>query len=348
MGFFDGVVKGFSNSILGPDPQAAAEAFKNLQLAMNSKYDSQKKAFEADPANSGKQFQLPTPAERMKDQVYGMIESGNPILQSQGFQSMQQLNHALLASQAGPESTASYKDYQVAVQQGYKGSFLDFKKELAASGRSSVNVSVGQNGVEGINFLSSAEKERLHLPQNTGYYVDRNGQIKEPPGSADLATQQQTNVTKTAIDETNRNLFGKGGLYDTTDSAVNGMNLPEMLKRPAGAGYAFAQQYVQNDPRYASQAAINSNLAASIGRSYLGEKGVMTDEDTARIKTLLPDTVRDTKETAKRKMEYIKRIIETSDPTKARSLVYGSNAKPDKPSVGWTTTASGAKYKVIE
>jgi hypothetical protein len=328
MGLLDGIIKGYTDAVLGPDTNQTADVYKRLQDEMTSKYNSQKSAFEADPSNSGKSYQMPDALTRWQDQISGMIQSGDPLLQKEGLNQLSAFQQR--ATSPGTDGrTSSIKEYQFAQEQGYQGSYQQWVNEKAAAGRNSVNVSVnsGMNGVEGINFVSAADKERLNLPQGTSYYVNKSGEIKEAPGGHDIATQQQTNVTNTAVDELDNLMFGGSGIYPKTQKAIDNMGVPESLKRPGESAYAFMQQYKQDDPSYAQIDSISSNLASTVGRAYLGEKGVMTDEDVTRIKKLIPDPVRDSEGVAKQKMQYLKKILNTSDPTKVRNMVYGSKPR---------------------
>lgn len=333
MSILDNLMQGYANKVLGggkgENPQQTADAFQRLQQAIANDYSQQKQEAEA----QGNKWEMPSASERFQDQVNAMILSGDPALQNRGL---------ALVEAPKDERTAFQKEYEF-LSRGNPSLDPMALYNQVHPGRAVTNVNVNTGGgFEGINFLSPEQKQQLNLPQNTSYYVTKSGEIKMAPGGADLATQQQTNVTKSSIQTTGDLLFGDNGLYKATEQTVSKMNVPKSLQRPAEAAVAASQVYLQNDPRYAQYDAIRGNLASSIGRAYLGEKGVMTDEDTARISKLLPDPIRDNEATAKSKYKYIQQIINTSDPTKARNMVYSGHQATG----GTHTSKSGIKFTV--
>lgn len=324
MNLLQTMMQNFANAQIGESPTAASDAFTQLQNSINTRYDTQQKAFEADPANAGKAYTLPSPTERMRDEVYGMIQSKNPTLMKQGLELLNDYYQRSTDVATDPR-TALQKEYATAVEQGYTGTQLDYAKELKAAGRSNVSVSnfMPGTGVSGINFLSEEDKQRLNLPQKTAYYVNKNGEIKEAPGGKDIESQQQAQVTGLALDELGSLMFDEGGLYDKTDEKAKQLGASGVMKRGFEVAYPWAQQYLQDDPRYAQAAGMSKNLVSSIGRSYLGEKQ-MSDNDTARIMEILPDIVKDGRALAQRKLNYLRRITKETDPTKIRQLIYSN------------------------
>lgn len=324
MNLLQTMMQNFANAQIGESPTAASDAFTKLQESINNRYSTEQKAFESDPANAGKAYTLPSPINRMRDEVYGMIQSGNPTLAKQGFELLN--DYYQRSTDAGTDTrTATQKDYAIAQEQGYQGSIMDFAKELKSAGRNHVSVNnfMPGTGVEGINFLSEEDKQRLNLPQKTAYYVNKNGEIKEAPGGKDIEAQQQAQVTGLALDELGSLMFDEGGLYDVTDKKAKQLGASGVMKRGFEVAYPFAQQYLQDDPRYAQAAGMSKNLVSSIGRSYLGEKQ-MSDSDTARIMEILPDIVKDGRALAQRKLNYLRRITKETDPTKIKQLIYNN------------------------
>lgn len=65
-----------------------------------------------------------------------------------------QLENAALRNPQ-PDLTTGQREYQMAVQQGYQGSFMDYKRALAEAHRQQTNITVGGDGAPGLGKLSA-------------------------------------------------------------------------------------------------------------------------------------------------------------------------------------------------
>ncbi len=65
-----------------------------------------------------------------------------------------QLENAALRNPQ-PDLTTGQREYQMAVQQGYQGSFMDYKRALAEAQRQQTNITVGGDGAPGLGKLSA-------------------------------------------------------------------------------------------------------------------------------------------------------------------------------------------------
>src|SRR5690606_32240519 len=54
-----------------------------------------------------------------------------------------------------PDLTSGQREYNMAVQQGYQGSFMDYKRDLAEAQRAQTNITVGGDGAPGLGKLSA-------------------------------------------------------------------------------------------------------------------------------------------------------------------------------------------------
>lgn len=85
--------------------------------------------------------------DRWKNQIDGLIQSGNPILQQEGLSMLAQYR-AHASSPLSDSRTATQKDYAYARSQGYEGSLIDYKREFGNKGTTITNV-MGGNNLEG-------------------------------------------------------------------------------------------------------------------------------------------------------------------------------------------------------
>lgn len=143
MGILDGILTGYTNAILGAAPTDVGGAYSKLQTELNSKYEKSKQAFEADPANKDKVFQMPDALQRWNDQIQGMMTSGDPTLQKQAMEQM--TDYHKRATEMGKDATPnSVREYQFAQQQGFQGTYEQWIKSKAAAGRTNISIGGGQ------------------------------------------------------------------------------------------------------------------------------------------------------------------------------------------------------------
>lgn len=80
------------------------------------------------------------------------MQAQDPMRQLQ-MERAQLENNALRNPQ--PDLTTGQREYQMAVQQGYQGSFMDYKRDLAEAQRAQTNITVGGDGAPGLGKLSA-------------------------------------------------------------------------------------------------------------------------------------------------------------------------------------------------
>ena len=160
MGLLDGILKGVENSILGPNPSDTASAYKRLQDELSSGYNQKKQAFEANPENKGKQYQMPDALTRWGDQINAMIASSDPVLQENALQQLGSYQQRMSSVQNGTEAPTSVREYHYAQTQGYQGSFQDWLRAKAEAGRSSINVNIAKQDQP----MSVSDAKQVVLP----------------------------------------------------------------------------------------------------------------------------------------------------------------------------------------
>ncbi len=201
MGILDGIISGYKEAILGPDPNQISAAYKGLQNSINSRYDVDKQKFEADPSNSGKAYELPDPVTRWQHQIDGMITSGNPTLQQEGLRQLSQYHQRATAATTS-EAPSSVKEFQYARDNGYQGSYPDWK-QLNKSGGNNVTVRVGDNDKP----MSISDSMNVVMPDGT-----------HPIGLTPRQAMEAGGTVKTTKDETDR-----GSSIEALGDAVDDM-----------------------------------------------------------------------------------------------------------------------------
>lgn len=354
-GLMESIIQGYSNAVLGPDTSGAsqqtADAWQTLNDALNQKYANQKKMFESDPNNDGKQYQAPDPMTRFKDQVSAMISSGNPLLQKRGIE--------LISAPTSNSNTPAIKEYQYALRQGYKGDLKDWKKLYQAG--TTVNVNTGNDG-QGV-YLTKDQKVQGGLDPNAPYVWGSDGTPKPVGLSKQSEEQKPINVAEATLNDLESMLFGDQGIYNDYAEGTKG-RFQEVTK-------ANIEKFLQSDPRYAMYDQTVTASLSSLARSIGGEKGALAEGDVERVKSLLPVLTGinpDTPQVASQKVKRLRNLVAlarkkgglTSEEIKRYTTGFGgkvtprvntselgvpeSIARPDQ----WNTSASGVKYKVIE
>lgn len=330
MNLMESIIKGYTDRVLGPDQNAAAQstasAYQQLQDALNQKYQTEQQEFEANPANQGQAFKMPDSMTRWGDQINAMITSGNPVLQQQGLGMLQDY---MTKSAAGPSANsmpAAVKEYQYAVKNdGFTGTFQDWK-EAMKSGGTNINLNTGsQRGI----YLTKDEKLEGGLDPNAPYVWTKDG--PKPVGaSKESEMQKPVNVAETTVNDIDEMLFGESGIMHDYKPGTEG-RLSEVVK-------ANAQKYLQNDPRYAMYDQLTQGSLSNVARALGGEKGALSDSDVARVQTLLPVVTGinpDTPEVAKQKIRRLKNLVKlarqkgglTSDEIKRYTTGYAGQEK---------------------
>lgn len=192
----ESLMKGYSDRVLGQDPnvqaQQTASAYAQLQDAISGQYAEQKKQWETDPANQGKEWQAPDPLTRLRDQIGGLITSGDPRLQQRGLQLL-----GTVQPKAG-STPAAIQEYQYAVGQGYQGTFADWKK--AQKSGTTVNINQGAKQVSISDLKNLTLPDGSPVPPGTTYdqLTQLGATVKPTEGEATKATaidQMQSSIT---------------------------------------------------------------------------------------------------------------------------------------------------------
>lgn len=355
-GLMSDIASGFHDYIASQAPvnpaqgaASTASAYARLQDAINQDYSQQKKMFESNPDNAGKAWVPPDPTERLRDQIDAMIVSGDPGLQQRGLQ----LLGTVKPSSAKP--TASIQEYQFAVNQGYQGTFHDWKQEQKAG--TTVNVSTGQARGQ---YLTPEEKVAGGLDPNAPYVWTSDGP-KPVAKSKESEEQKPINVAETTVNDLSEMLFGDQGLLKDYAEGTGG-RAREVIK-------ANVEKFTQNDPRYAiyDQTVIAS--LSSLARSIGGEKGALAEGDVERVKSLLPVITGinpDTPQVARQKLRRLENMVKlarqkgglTSEEIKRFTTGFGGTIKQREGSSAYGvpesiarpatsfTSSSGIKFTV--
>lgn len=321
-GIFDSLIKGYTDRVLGPDTsgqvQGTASAYAKLQDAINNDYAQQQKMFETNPQNKGKAWVPPSPTERLQDQINAMIVSGDPQLQARGLQLVGTIKPSTAAK------PASIQEYQFAVNQGYQGSFADWKKEQKAG--TTVNVSTGD--ARGV-YLTPEEKMQGGLDPAAPYVWTKDGP-KPVQTSKESEEQKPINVAEKTVNDLSDMLFGEQGIYKDYQPGTGG-RAKEVIK-------ANVESLLQNDPRYAIYDQTVTASLSPLARSIGGEKGALAEGDVQRVKSLLPITTGinpDTPQVAKQKLQRLESLIKlarqkgglTSEEIKKYTTGFGGTVK---------------------
>lgn len=136
MGLFQNLANSYIESKLGPDPRKQAESLKAAYGQMGSLMQQaaaqRNQAFaQANPAqvpNRQQQAPAPTELENWKYRIDAMMNTGNPALQKEALEQMNQYQTTVTSATTSSAPNA-VKEYQYAKQTGaFTGTFTDWKK----------------------------------------------------------------------------------------------------------------------------------------------------------------------------------------------------------------------------
>lgn len=343
MGLFAGILKGAENAVLGPDPQEAASAYKRLQDELSSGYNQQKQAFEADPANKGKQYQMPDAVTRWGDQINAMIQSGDPILQQNALQQLGAYQQRATAVAQGAEAPSSVREYQFAQQQGYQGSYQDWIRAKAEAGRSSVNVAVNQ----GEKPISISDLKQLILP---------NGQ-QVPPGTtyADLPklgaqiqlsdTQRQAGTAGDILAENQQLLSQNLNPSQTKGEAVANelRTMPNTVGAVLNAGMNLAG--IPMSDRAAKFEIAKNNISQQQLKLMSGASA--SEQEMQSYKDKLPKFT-DSPSVQQLKFKQAAQFADSVIQRNAQAGIKPPAALQRSQEPQWSQTKSGHKYRIVE
>lgn len=121
--------------------------------------------------------------DRWKNQIDGLIQSGNPVLQQEGLSMLAQYR-AHASSPTTDPRTSTQKDYEMAVSQGYQGSFVDYKREFGNKGTTITNV-MGGNNLEGTRMPQDVVQQYGLDPNQTWVFTKQGPKAVQSSGYTD-------------------------------------------------------------------------------------------------------------------------------------------------------------------
>lgn len=358
MGILDGILKGYTTAVLGADPMDTANAYKNLQTELNTRYDADKQKFEADPANQGKAYQLPDPLQRWQDQVNGMITSGDPTLMKEGLNQLSQYQQRATATTT-TDAPSSVKEFLFAKDQGYQGGYQDWVKEKAAAGRSNVNVSVNA----GEKPMDVADLMKLRLPDGSPVPFGMTPNQAVAAGAQPIQTEQQR-VAGTSGDvlETATEQLG-GALEAASDTPTAGVlaearTSPGVVGKLVDVGLNLAGRPMKEDEVKFSN--YKTSVVQQTVKLMSGASATEGEMDTYRSmmpKFTDPPAVRKVK--FEQAQQFAKSVLarNVQGGVQNRTVKPNATVSPNTDKVlqkatskepAWQTTSSGLKYRIVE
>jgi len=310
----------------GDHPKDVARAYQKLNQELSGditqREDEQwKDAFHAvkagggspsalhDPT-SGQSFQPegPSELERWKSQIDGLITSGNPVLQQQGLKMISQYRNRATSPESKTDTRANaVKEYMFARENGYKGSFTDYK--LLNKARMSEP-----------QLVSVPESKSLRvLPEYLDEWKEKYGRedvfpfmkkedIAGKVYSVDPSRAEEAGAARAVASEFENALFGEKGLYNDWDSK----GFLGMMKDATKATW---QTVTQDNEAYKSYEDSRQGFVALLAKS-LGESGNLAIQDIERAKKLIPTLtlpLPDSPKVARMKLDMLNRIIDAND-----------------------------------
>jgi hypothetical protein len=216
-----------------------------------------------------------SPLERWKSQVDALITSGNPVLQQQGMDMLQAYHQRATEAATGGSTPAAIQEYLYAKNQGYQGTFQDWKQQNKAQMFPQQRVT--RSDAAGLRFK----------PEHGGGKVDPGTPWSEIQGKVESFTSEERKETgkrgrATAIrEELEGMLFGEDGLYQDYPEADS---LEEKVKYGIEKN---VQYFTQDDPRVKSYVEYAEGVLSPLVKS-LGEAGALAEGDIERARSLIP------------------------------------------------------------
>ena len=238
----------------------------------------------------------------------------------------------LFKQQMKPESAqlpAAVQQYKFAQDQGYKGSFVDYQKDLKKAG--ATNISMG-----GKEFVSPSEANNLRyldgsevLPFTPKSEIAGKVKAVSAQGAKDLTQAQKS---QTIVDEMDVMLFGDNGIYKDYESDSFADKAKFTIK-------SNVQQYAQTDPRYKNYTNYAQGTLAPLAKS-LGQAGSLSDTDLQLVMGLIPvisGANPDSPEVAREKINKLNRIIKsgTDQGEITKDMIYEVVGKPKSKTVAF-------------
>ena len=345
MGFFENFMQGYSDRVLGPENGTNTSAnYEALQQQLTSKYNTDKAAFEADPNNKGKSYQMPDPVTRWGDQIDAMIKSGDPALVKAGIQQMQSYQENVARNARGEGGNAlpsAVREYQFAQGQGYQGSFQQWQKEKAAAGRSAVNVSVNS----GEKWVPLGDLAKFTLPDGSpippGTTMEQLAGMNALPVQTDTQRQAGTagDVLTNATNQMGENINAGDGT--ASSNLMNELRTnPSVIGQLADAG--LSTMGVPMRPEAVKFNLYKTSVAQQTVKIMSGASA--TEGEMATYRGMLP---RFTDDAATRQIKF-KQAQEFADSIIRQNRKAGVKSNVEQKQPEWNTTKGGHKYRIVE
>ncbi|MBO9441376.1 hypothetical protein J7363_04680 [Phaeobacter italicus] len=261
----------------------------------------------ASPYASGEQKAL---AQALMQQ---QMQANDPMRQLQ----MQNLQSQIAARQAGPEPTGSMREYQMAQQQGFDGSFMDFQTQLAKARRSKTDVTVntGGQGPElgklstDYGYVLDPKTGQARIDPETGLPVA--APVPGSPAAQEIAENERAASERgaqagrsanivlqdidRAIEQTGE--FGTTGLIGSIASNVGGTNAHDLENTlrtvQANIGFDRLQQMREASPTGGALGAVSerelTELQAVMGSIKQSQSQEQLQRNLTRLKGLYQD-----------------------------------------------------------
>ena len=204
----------------------------------------------------------------------------------------------LLPEPAAP--TSAMRNYELAVSQGYPGSFMDYQ---AAQRPPGTNITI-QNRQP----MKLTDLERLRKPDGSMFSPGTSLEEAIAQGGVLVTTDQakagqKAKTAMNVLDRLDDLALGKGegeGLFVGRE--------PGLLNFLGRATETGVQRFTQTDPRYATYEGFAAGTLAPIIKT-LGESGALAERDVARAYGLVPNAMRDTETVARNKLKQLRDLL---------------------------------------
>lgn len=219
----------------------------------------------------------------------------------------------------GPDPTSAMREYDLARSQGYEGTFADYKRDMAAAGRSSTTVNVGDGNNPGLGKLSTDFGYVLDpatgkpvIDQNTG--LPKAAPVPGSPAAREIeaasekksltneGTARSANVVMQDIDLALKQSEGFGttgffgGLFDDVGGTA-AHDLQNTLRTvQANIGFDRLQQMREASPTGGALGAVSerelTELQAVLGSVQQSQGKAQLQRNLNRLKALYSDILK--------------------------------------------------------
>lgn len=341
-GFLENIMQGYINKMSGNKSgnndalaaQNSASAYQRLQDAIAQDYDQQKQNAQA----NGQEWSMPSPTERMQDQVQAMILSGDPNLQARG---LAMLDVPKEDDQTNLEKTAKLLNLTP---------MQVFDKLHPGAAQTHVNVNLPKQD-QPMTFEDAQKLDWGNVPG--GYQPGMSMMDAGRAGARLAATKDQAEAAATS--QTVENAAGRmnEASQSTTPGGLPGMiaegrNLPGLV----GQGINMAANAARI-PRNAADTQFvtaRNTLSSYVSKQLNGASA--TDADIARIENMMPSLADDaaTRQVKTQNVLAAVQNVVSSAKNKGGNIAPGVPSAPKAPTAPKApqtrTTKSGLTYTV--